>query len=123
MPEPLSTLRVPPCREHRTTTGLFYVLWWTKRRETSVDQVGVGAAVVAVALEGATVVVGRPDVEVEAPVVALVGDAVASPVGVAVVGRVVGALVVSRGAGVLVLVSITGVPPDVVVTGGGRTQR
>jgi hypothetical protein len=86
-------------------------------------QVGVGAGVEAVDVVGVPVGLG-----VRAVVVALVGrvvgNFVGASVGETVVGRAVGSFVGSRGAGVLVLVSITGVPPDgAVAGGGGRSHR
>jgi hypothetical protein len=87
-----------------------------------VDQVGVGAGVVAVAVVGVPLGLGVPALVVVV-VGRVVGDEVGASVGDTVVGRAVGSFVGSRGDGVLVLVTITGVPPDgVIVTGGGRSH-
>ena len=90
---------------------------------SGVDQVGVGAGLVAAGVVGVPIGVGVPAVVV-ALVGRVVGEVVGASAGGTVVGRVVGSFVGSRGAGVLVLVSITGVPPDGVVAtrGGGRSH-
>lgn len=86
-------------------------------------QVGVGAGVVEIEVDGVPLGLGVPAVVVAAGE-GVVGDEVVASVGETVVGRVVGSFVGSRVDGGLVLVSITGVPPDgVVVTGGGRSHR
>jgi len=88
------------------------------------DQVGVVAGVEAVDVVGVPLGV-RIGVGVPAVVVGrVVGEVVGASAGESVVGRVVVSFVGSRGAGVLVLVSITGVPPDgAVAGGGGRSHR
>lgn len=89
------------------------------------DQVGVGAGVVAVAVDGVPLGVGVPAVVV-AVEEGVVGDVVVgTSVGATVVGLAVGSFVVSRGDGVLVLVLITGVTPDgtFATLGGGRSHR
>jgi len=81
-------------------------------------QVGVGPGVVTTAVTDVPLGVGVPAVVVGVGG-GVVGDFVGASVGETVVGRAVGSFVGSRGAGVLVLVSITGVPPDGLVAGGG----